>query len=136
MNISFCWSANTGVSICMSPLENVANEFVLTSPAVPILHALFGWFLRLEVSGRAGFFFQNLFKTALSILVSFSPSFFSDHFVRVQMQPYSSTKLAKSRKNSRFIYYSFILFFKSFVCTQLEGDKYSCPIQKDLHTVT
>ena len=28
------WSSNTGVSICCSPLEKVAFEFVLTSPAL------------------------------------------------------------------------------------------------------
>ena len=35
MNVSFYWLENTGVSLCSSPLENVAYEFVLTSPVVP-----------------------------------------------------------------------------------------------------
>ena len=37
MNVSFCWAANTGVSTCRSPLENVTNEFVFTFPAVPCM---------------------------------------------------------------------------------------------------
>ena len=35
ININLCWSANTGVSMCSSPLENIADEFIITSPAVP-----------------------------------------------------------------------------------------------------
>ena len=31
--VSFCWSTNTGVSICRSPWENVAYDFILISPA-------------------------------------------------------------------------------------------------------
>ena len=33
MNVSFCWSSNTGVSMCRSPWDNIANEFLLTYPA-------------------------------------------------------------------------------------------------------
>ena len=35
INVTFCWSVNIGVSICRSPLENVAYVSILTSPAVP-----------------------------------------------------------------------------------------------------
>ena len=35
MNVSFCWSVKTGVSMYRSSWENIAYEFVLTSPAVP-----------------------------------------------------------------------------------------------------
>ena len=34
MNVRFCWSANTGVTMGSIPLENVANEFVLISLVV------------------------------------------------------------------------------------------------------
>ena len=34
MNVSLCWSASTGVSICSSPHENVAYVFVLSSQSV------------------------------------------------------------------------------------------------------
>ena len=34
MQVNLCWSANTDVSICNSPLENVAYEFVLISLTV------------------------------------------------------------------------------------------------------
>ena len=35
MAVSFCWLANTGMSMCRCLLENVAYKFVLTFPAVP-----------------------------------------------------------------------------------------------------
>ena len=48
--------------------------------------------------------FQDLFKTACSILVKFPSSFFSKHFVRVQVvQPYNSTDTATASKNHHFI---------------------------------
>ena len=31
MNVSFCWVANTGVSMCWSPLAKVIYEFIFTS---------------------------------------------------------------------------------------------------------
>ena len=40
MYISSCWSANTGTSMCISPFENVIDEFVITSLAVPQLQIL------------------------------------------------------------------------------------------------
>ena len=39
MYVSFYWSANTGVSVCRSPLENVTYEF---GPSQLILFVLFG----------------------------------------------------------------------------------------------
>ena len=33
MHVSYCWSANTGVSMCSSPPENFAYEFIPVSPA-------------------------------------------------------------------------------------------------------
>ena len=51
-----------------------------------------------------GYFFQDLFKTACSILMYFLSSFFSMHFVRLQVvQPYSSTDIDKAWKNVRYI---------------------------------
>ena len=54
MNISFCRLANTCVSMCSSPLKNVAHDFVLTSPRVPNISCLFfffGWFVWWKISG-------------------------------------------------------------------------------------
>ena len=33
--VSSHWATNNGMSVCRSPLENVAYEFVPASPAVP-----------------------------------------------------------------------------------------------------
>ena len=71
MNVSVCYTANTGVSIRRSPLKIVAYEFVLTSPASPeclvrltrmvceigskwpysCCFVFLEWFVRLKVSG-------------------------------------------------------------------------------------
>ena len=48
MNINLCRSANTGMSMCRSPLENVAYDFVL----ILVSFVLLGWLSRWEVSGR------------------------------------------------------------------------------------
>ena len=40
LSVSFCLSAKTGVYLSRSPLENVTNEFVLTSPVVPRMYYL------------------------------------------------------------------------------------------------
>ena len=47
MNVSFCWLASTGMSMCRSPLENITFEFILTSPAC-LSHLR--WFVRWHVS--------------------------------------------------------------------------------------
>ena len=35
VNASFCWSANTGLSVGSSPYENITHEFVLITLTVP-----------------------------------------------------------------------------------------------------
>ena len=54
MYINPYWSANTGASVCWSPLENVAYEFVLTFPysAPHVLIILLKRCARWEVSSR------------------------------------------------------------------------------------
>ena len=47
-----CWSANIGVSVSRSPLENVGYEFVLASSAVRNMFVLLKQFMRWEVSVR------------------------------------------------------------------------------------
>ena len=37
MNVNFCSLTNTGVSMCSNPSENIAYEFILTSPTFPIM---------------------------------------------------------------------------------------------------
>ena len=39
-NVSFCWSANTGLSICSCSFVNIAYESIFTLPAVPIMSCL------------------------------------------------------------------------------------------------
>ena len=51
MYVNSCGSANTGSSICRSPQENVANEFVLSSPAGLRCVIRLRGFVRWEVSG-------------------------------------------------------------------------------------
>ena len=38
--VSFCWLTDTGMFMCRSLKENVADEFILASPAVPYLNGL------------------------------------------------------------------------------------------------
>ena len=52
MNISSCWSVNTGVSMCRSPWMNVTYEFIITSTAVPSMScSSYLEVLRCETSG-------------------------------------------------------------------------------------
>ena len=48
IDVSLCWSANTGMSMCNSPSENVAYRFIFTSPAVPSMSgsSYFEWLVR------------------------------------------------------------------------------------------
>ena len=102
MNISLCCSANSSVFMCRSPPKNVTDEFVPASPAVPCIFCLSN--LWLYSSYFIGCCFQDLYKIAHSILVQFPSSFFSKHFVKVQMvQPYSSIGTTTAWKNSCFI---------------------------------
>ena len=39
-NVSFCWSANTSLSICSCSFVNIAYESIFTLPAVPIMSCL------------------------------------------------------------------------------------------------
>ena len=78
MNISFCLSDNTGVSMCRNQLDNITYEFVFISPVLTCLT----WIV-FEMEGIwpysccfVGCCFKDFFKTACSILVSF-PSIFS-----------------------------------------------------------
>ena len=80
--VSPCWLANIGMSMCRSPWENMAYEFILTSSAMPCISYLFSmvcemwgnWLYRCCFGGCC---FQNFFKTACSILVLCLSSFFS-----------------------------------------------------------
>ena len=74
MNVSFCWSTNTVVSMYGGPSENVILPYI--SPAVLCMSCLDG-FVKGEVSGCC---FQDLFKTACSIFVYFLASFISKCF--------------------------------------------------------
>ena len=87
-----------GVSMCSSPLENVAYQFIFTSSAVSNIFLL-GRLVRWEVSGCTdtffiGWSFPNFFKTAHRILVRLPSSFFTRHFITVHMvQPCSCTDM-------------------------------------------
>ena len=50
-----------------------------------------------------GYCFQDLFKTASSIFVSFPSCLFFWRFVRVRVQPYSSTDTVTAWKSSRIV---------------------------------
>ena len=80
MKVSFCWSANIAVSMCLSLKENVVNEFVPASIAVPSMSWMV-WKMRRFV----GCCFQDLIKTARSVLVEFLSYFIYKLFVRVQV---------------------------------------------------
>ena len=79
MYVNLCRSANTSTSVRRSPLENIAYEFVLASPAVPhmsCLSYLNGSWMVCEMGGRwpynccyVGCYFQDLLKIKCRILV-------------------------------------------------------------------
>ena len=74
----FC-SANIGVSMCRSPLENITYEFVLG--AQHILLILFGWFVGWKVAVQmlfCGVMHQDLCKIAHKIFAEFSSIFTLD----------------------------------------------------------
>ena len=53
MNRGLCWSADTGVPMCSSSLDNLIYEFITASSAVPSKSfPLTWWFVRWEASGR------------------------------------------------------------------------------------
>ena len=51
MQISFCWSANTGISMFWSPEKNVSSELVLPSPAVFLCLVRLTWMF-FEMGGK------------------------------------------------------------------------------------
>ena len=102
MNVSFCWSANTGVPMCRISLENITYEFIFTSPAVLSMScsscfdglsdgnqvAIQLLFCRVLLPG----FVQN--STQHFCVVPFR--FLSKHFVKAPVvQPYSSTDMGR-----------------------------------------
>ena len=85
--------------IFRSPSDNIAYEFVLTSPAVPSMSC--SWLVRWVVSGRST---VDLFKTERSTFVSYLSSVLSRYFVKVPaVHSYISTATTKALKKSRFI---------------------------------
>ena len=111
MNVSFCSSVNTGVSLWKSRLENVIHIIYLYCyrSSQPVLFILLQSLVRWQVSGHTAtvlhfFSFQNLPKTAHSAFVYFTSSFFSKRFIRVQVvQSYLSTNIVKAGTNTYFI---------------------------------
>ena len=99
MIISLCWSANTGVSMFRSPLENITYEFVLTSSAVTNMFCstwiVFKMGSKWPIFVECFFFFNTK---------QHASSFISRYSVKVRVvQPYNSTDTATVWKNSRFI---------------------------------
>ena len=85
-------------------LKNVTYVFVFVSPAVPQIFVYLTWMVfEMECYWLDSCFvrcwFQDLFKTAHSILVYFSCSFYSMHFNIHVVHPYSSTGTATAWKN-------------------------------------
>ena len=74
VDVSSYWSANASVFICRSSQENVAYEFVLTSPAVPNMSC--SSYLECQMLGKwsysscfVGYCSHALFKTTRNILM-------------------------------------------------------------------
>ena len=73
-DVSLRWLANTDLSMCSSPWENIVYEFVLTSTAAVPSMSCSSWLI-FEIVGKwpysccfVGCCFQDLFKTECSIL--------------------------------------------------------------------
>ena len=84
--VSHYWSVNSGVSVCSSPQEKVAYEFILSLQQCHacLVHPI--WMVCVMGSNSCCFVrccFQDLFKTANIILVWFSSNLFSMYFIRV-----------------------------------------------------
>ena len=79
---------------------------LFSSSVLYVFFILLGWLWRWEVSSHTyscfvGFCFEDFFKISCCILVSFSSSFFSVHFVSVHVvQPYRSINTASVWKKS------------------------------------
>ena len=97
------------MSICRSPLENIAYEFILTSPAVPHMSCSSLIWMVCKMRGKwlysccyGGCCFWDLFKTAHNI-VWFTSNFFLC-FVSVKvLHPYSSIDTVTAWKKFCFI---------------------------------
>ena len=108
-DVSSCWLANTGMFICQCPLKNIANEFIFVSSEESYVSCS-SWMV-FEIGGKwpysccfVGCCFQNLFKTACSILVLFLSSLFSIHLANNHtVHPYNSTNTFIAWKKSHFI---------------------------------
>ena len=83
---------NAGMSMCTSPEENVAFEFVLTFPVVFSIYCSSYFDGLRDVVIQLLFFFHDLSKQHAVSLCSSQSSFFFRCFVKVLMlQPYNST---------------------------------------------
>ena len=100
MNVSFCWSANTGVSMYKSTMDDIAYECTLIFQSSASLVCFSGIGFQMgDWWPRSNCFviccFQELFKTALSLFEQFPSSFISVRFVKVKVvQPYNSSNTA------------------------------------------
>ena len=110
MYVNLCWSANTGCCPCVGVHRRMS---IMSSSLYLQLYSACHVHLTKIVYEMGGKWqynccfvrccFQDLFKTDCSILESFPSSFFSKHFIRVQVvQPYSSIDMATVWKNFRF----------------------------------
>ena len=109
MDVSFCQSANTVVSIYSSPLEKVAYEFIFLLQLCQTCLVLLSWMV-CEMGGlwpynysSVGCCFQDLFKTTHSVLVLLSSCFFSMFLVIVQVVKLYSSIVCIAWKKSHFI---------------------------------
>ena len=115
MTVTLCWSANTGVSMCRSPSENVTYEFVLTSPAVPHMSCS-SYFYGLW-DGR--FVTIQLYFSALLLLGFVQNSSYIDQIWFIEgyiaftwnrdVYPGSNTAYRPSKHSQLWIYFMFIL---------------------------
>ena len=102
--------ANTCTSMWRSPSENVAYEFVLTSPAASHMFCP-SYLVDFDMWGRwlysccfVGCCFQNLFNIACSIFVQFPSNFFSICLFSVHVvHPYSCRDITTAWKKLHFI---------------------------------
>ena len=108
-------SANTVTSICTRQLEKLSYGIIFASPPVNCksFFIIMGWFLKLKLRSRyfVGCCFRDFLKTAHSILVYFSPSFFSMRYIIVHVvHLHSSMDNGTAWKKSRFILSALIDF--------------------------
>ena len=80
--LSSCWSTNTSVSMCRSPLKNIPYEFVFAFPTAHSMLSLSyldglwdGRYVVILLGVLSGVCFEDLFKTEFRILVWFPQSF-------------------------------------------------------------